>query len=542
MILRDYQTAAIEGFKKTWEGERSHLVVAPTGAGKTVIFTNVVKSLIEDGARVLVLAHRNELISQAAKTMREAGIKVGVEKGSQKTSASTMCVVSSMQTFAGVRRQSFARDAFTHIVIDEAHHITAKSYVDILEHFEGAKVGGVTATPKASTIESFDQHRIIERKRLEDDGHLAKPRVKKIDLSIDLKGAKLSADKTRIADSEAGERIEPHLRKLVRLIPEMVGDQPGVVFLPLVATSELFRDIAAEEGIRVEHVSGKMKQADREAAYYRVRSGESQILSNANLLTEGFDLPALRWVCVLRPVLSPVYYEQAVGRAARIAPGKTHFDILDPLVLSEKHVLGALDFLGATEEEQEAIDVEGRVLDADELRELIEMSRDEIEQKREENRLAREKKIADKLQNQRVAARRISKPIDAARKRHGDEDSGPVSAKSRALLNKLKLPFAGKFLGWDAIETEAQAKRIVGVFFARSKAGLASVGKVAALAKQVREGIEAGSIDGPAARREWARSDVHLMNEQDLASFRSSLLELVPNREEFIPEDRRECG
>ena len=499
--LRPYQSQAVESVVAGWaSGERSRLVVAPTGAGKTVIMAEVLRSILSSGGRALVLAHRNELIAQARKTFEGFGFRVGVERGPDKASQLDRVVISSMQTMAGKRRGKFLRDSFSHILIDEAHHITAPSYQDTLEHFSAAKFCGVTATPAAGTVDAFDGDFVIERKRLVDDGFLAKPMIRKISLAVDFKGAKLSADKTRIADGEAGERIEPHLRELVKLLPGAVGDAPGVVFLPLVDTSKRFRDLAAAHGIKVEQVDGTTSQKDREAAYDRVRSGESQILSNANLLTEGFDLPALRWVCVLRPVLSPVYYEQAVGRAARIAPGKTHFTVLDPLFLSDKHVLGGLDLMGVDPELADLMSLEDKTYDPDEIAELVALSEEEWKAKREENRLERERKIAEELQHRGRVAQRVGSLSEAVRIRETDDPAKPTP-QQRGQLRRFRVDFASKQLGWDAIISKSQASRLLSAIYARSKAGLATPAQVAMLAKRVRERIGEGKAD----RQHWVQ-------------------------------------
>ena len=494
--LRPYQKDAVASVVGGWHsGQRSRIVVAPTGAGKTVIMGEVIRFILSQGGRVLVLAHRSELISQAKATFEKLGFRVGIERGKHRATPLDRIVISSMQTMAGGRRGKFKSSSFSHIMIDEAHHVKAPSYQSILDHFHLANFCGVTATPAVGTLEEFDGEFLIERKKLEEDGFLARPLFRKISLAIDLKGAKLSADKTRIADSEAGERIEPHLRELVKQLPDAVGDTPGVVFLPLVATSKRFQEISAEYGIRVEHVDGTTPQDAREAAYERIRSGESQVLSNANLLTEGFDLPALRWVCVLRPVLSRVYYEQAVGRAARIHPGKTHFTVLDPLFLSDRHVLGGLDLMGVDPEVAKVMDLEDRTYDADEIAEQVEMSEAQVLKLRELGRAERERKIAEKLQSGAAVARKIGRLSEVVKIRETDNLAVGPTPSQRAQIKKMKLTFAGKNLKWDDIMSKDQAGRLLGSIYARNKAGLATPAQLGVLAKKVREKVGPGEAD-----------------------------------------------
>ena len=439
MQLRPYQKEAVDFAINGWRNTGpKQIIIAPTGAGKTVIVSEILQDIINNGGRALFLAHRTGLCSQARRTFEGFGIKVAVERGVSSVSQMDRVVISSMQTMSKPKRLAkFKPDSFTHVLIDEAHHILAKSYQDILAKFHSAKVLGVTATPAPGTVAAFDSYFEILRKTLEDDGFLAKPIVKKISLAIDLRGAKLSADKTRVADGAAGERIEPHLRKLVDMLPDMVGKAPGVVFLPLVSTSEKFRDIAAEHGIKVEHVDGTTSADDREAAYDRVRSGKAQILSNAALLTEGFDLPALRWVCVLRPVESAVYYEQAIGRAARIAPGKSTFLVLDPMFLSDRHVLGGIDILEPAKRKSDQLPGDPdpgliRVVDI-------------------------EAKIAEQIQTRKMVAARVGELRHAARLRPTDGIERPTPAQQK-MLRRWKVSWAAKSLKWDPVETKSQGE------------------------------------------------------------------------------------
>lgn len=513
MKLRPYQEDAVHSVLDGWAAGESAVVVAPTGAGKTVIMADLVKNILDGGGRVLVLAHRNELILQAKRTFEGFGFSVGVERGTSKASPLDMVVISSMQTMAGKRRSKFSSGSFTHILIDEAHHILAKSYQETIEFFSGAKLAGVTATPAEGTVKFFGREFTIDRAALESEGFLARPLIQKISLAVDMRGAKMSVDKSRIADGEAGQRIDPHLRKFVKLLPQLIGDAPGVVFLPLVATSKLFRDIAEDAGIKVEHVDGGTSQPDRTAAYKRIRSGESQILANANLLTEGFDLPALRWVCLLRPVMSPVFYEQAVGRAARIAPGKKTFLVLDPMFLSDQHVLGGLDLFGIDENLAAEMEIGDGVYNAEDIAALAELSKPELLAKQEESRLERERKIALDLQYRGGIARKVGSLKLASEPQDGDDQRRP-STKQKAMLNKMRIKWAGDQLGWAEITTTAQATRVLGACIQRSRAGLASPAVVAGLARYLRVALQEGRIERVEAVAKW--SNVATMTQADV--------------------------
>ena len=149
MQLRPYQDEAVAAIARELERVRATLLVLATGLGKTVTFAAVARGVVDAGGRVLVVAHRGELLDQAAATLRAFNLRVGLEKGAERLDPAELpdVVVASVQTLRGARLEAYAPDAFRLIVIDEAHHATAQSYRNVLEHFGPAKVLGVTATP-----------------------------------------------------------------------------------------------------------------------------------------------------------------------------------------------------------------------------------------------------------------------------------------------------------------------------------------------------------------------------------------------------------
>lgn len=151
MELRPYQREAIEAIQEEWNrGVRTTLLVLPTGCGKTIVFCKLAQGLVRQGERVLILAHRGELLDQAADKMKKAtGLGCAVEKAEQTCIGSWFrVVVGSVQTLMGPKRlQKFAPDYFDTIIVDEAHHAVSPSYQTVLQHFSGANVLGVTATP-----------------------------------------------------------------------------------------------------------------------------------------------------------------------------------------------------------------------------------------------------------------------------------------------------------------------------------------------------------------------------------------------------------
>ena len=159
MELRPYQIEARDKVKQEWrDGKHKTLLVLPTGTGKTIVFASVTQDCVADGARVLILAHRGELLDQASdKIFKTTGLRCAVEKAEQSCLDSWYrVVVGSVQTLMRDKRLAqFPSDYFEYIIIDEAHHALSDSYLKILDHFKDAKVLGVTATPDRGDMKNL---------------------------------------------------------------------------------------------------------------------------------------------------------------------------------------------------------------------------------------------------------------------------------------------------------------------------------------------------------------------------------------------------
>ncbi|WP_242743774.1 DEAD/DEAH box helicase family protein [Allobaculum sp. Allo2] len=219
MELRPYQKQAVESIFQEWEqGHRKTLLVLATGLGKTIVFCNVIKRLVENGEKVLILAHRKELLDQASdKLKKTTGLDTALEKAefSCLDEPATPVVVGSVQTLQSPKRLSkFRRNYFDTIVIDEAHHTLSDGYQRVLEHFDQAKILGVTATPdrgdKRNLGKVFDsiafEYSIAQGIR---DGYLSKIRALTIPLDIDISGVSQSS-----GDFSAGELERRWIRTL----------------------------------------------------------------------------------------------------------------------------------------------------------------------------------------------------------------------------------------------------------------------------------------------------------------------------------------
>ncbi len=338
IALRDYQNDAIRGVRAAYQaGARAVLLVAPTGAGKTVMFGYVASQTAARGKRVLVLAHRQELIRQASRKLTETGVPHGIIAPGH-TATRDLVQVASVQTLGrrlGDRRYP---DGYDLIVVDEAHHAVAGQWRDVVDAFPNARLLGVTASPErldgrglgiaaGGVFETMVLGPSVSD--LIGGGFLSPVRIFAPAEAPDLSGVR-----TRGGDFEA-KGLSDAMSK-----PQVVGDavvhyrrhangQPTICFSPSVAHAEAMAEAFKGAGYRARAASGSTLMAERNSAISGLASGETQVLCAADLVSEGLDIPAVSAVILLRPTKSLGLYLQQVGRGLRPAPGKTHLVVLD---------------------------------------------------------------------------------------------------------------------------------------------------------------------------------------------------------------------
>ena len=344
MELRPYQQEARAAVEGQWdEGVRRTLLVLPTGCGKTIVFAKITEDCVKAGQRVLILAHRGELLDQAAdKIKKSTGLGCAVEKAEQTSLDSWFRVtVGSVQTLMREKRLSqFDPGHFGTIIIDEAHHCISDSYQRVLQYFEDSNVLGVTATPDrgdmrnlGSYFESLAYEYTLPKAIRE--GYLSPIKALTVPLKLDLPGVGVNAGDFKAGD--LGDALAPYLHQIAEEMGKYCRDRKTVVFLPLVKTSQKFRDILCEKGFRAAEVNGESQ--DRAQVLADFDSGKYNVLCNSMLLTEGWDCPSVDCVVVLRPTKVRSLYSQMVGRGTRLYPGKDHLLLLDFLWHTERHEL-----------------------------------------------------------------------------------------------------------------------------------------------------------------------------------------------------------
>lgn len=401
--LRPYQQRCVAAVVDGWTQFRKQLVVAPTGAGKTILFSHMAHA--ELPRRTLILAHREELIDQAIQKLNKAtGIFAQKEKAESSASHHSEVVVASVQTMAR-RLGKWPQNHFSLVVIDEAHHATSDSYKNVLRHFDAhARVLGVTATPDRADRKNLGAY--FENVAFEiplftliHEGFLAPIKVKALPLKIDLTQVKkVGGD---YSEGDLDQAIHPYLKAAAEAIAEHAAFRKTLVFVPLIETSKDFVRACQEIGLSAAHIDGNT--SDRRDILDRFSAGEFDVLSNAMLLTEGYDEPAIDCVVVLRPTRSRALYSQMIGRGTRIAPGKQDLLLLDPLWLHEKHdLIRPAHLIAGSREEAASITAIARAtqgeLDLEELQAAASRQREETLRKAIEAKAKRQARNVDPIE------------------------------------------------------------------------------------------------------------------------------------------------
>lgn len=362
IVLRDYQLSALNQIRETIrDGKRKILLVSPTGSGKTVTASEIIRSTVDKGRRALFLAHRKELIEQCSSKLDEFGVDHGVIKsGHPRKNRQLPVQVASIQTL--IRREHWPADL---IIIDEAHRSVAKTYKDIILRYESPVVLGLTATPYRTSGEGLsemfeDLVDIISVQELIDDGFLTNPTVfgsKKIDLNeVSTQGGdfhkrelaqamqntilhgEIVANWAKIcgpacgAETEYQQIDETHTRVL-----STDCNACTIVFAVNVEQSKTITEQFRAAGVRAEHVDAKTPESRRSEIFKQLRNREIDVVSNVGLVSEGWDLPHLECVILARPTKSKSLYKQMVGRIMRVDDDKRFAYVLDHANCTRMH-------------------------------------------------------------------------------------------------------------------------------------------------------------------------------------------------------------
>lgn len=383
--LRPYQNEANEALLAAVDGGTQRpAIVLPTGSGKSVIFADLILKLRRrEIRRVLVIAHRGELLEQAAAKVKAMApqLKVGVVKGQRNEHMGCHVVIASVQTLSRKRpcknparlekglprcgtctrctilhRAAQIKDVGA-VVIDEAHHGAARTYKDVMHHYGGftpmseggVPVFGFTATMSREQggLARVWQDVVYTREIADmiDDGYLVQPHAKQVVVP------EMNLDQAKTAGGDfTGKSLAEMMldadamSQVAKAYTDYASDRPGIVFSPTVEVAEAMTTAFNEVGIPTETVWGEMGDDHRRNVLKRFKDGQTQALSNCGVLTEGFDEPKASCLVVARPTKSPGLYIQMTGRVLRPSPesGKTDALILDVTGVTTRHKLASV--------------------------------------------------------------------------------------------------------------------------------------------------------------------------------------------------------
>lgn len=496
--LRPYQQQARERIHAEWEnGHARTLLVLPTGTGKTIVFVSVAADQVRAGDRVLILAHRGELLEQAAdKLQRSTGLVSAVEKA-DATCLNTWfrVVVGSVQTLQRTARlERFPHDYFGTIIIDEAHHAITDGYRRILDYFGSAKVLGVTATPDRGDMrnlgEVFDS--LAFEYKLTDaikEGYLCRIMAQTIPLKLDISSVTMSGGDYAVGD--LGTALDPYLEQIAAEMAQRCKGRKTVVFLPLIKTSQKFRDLLNSHGFRAAEVNGQ--STDRKEVLADFDAGKYNVLCNSMLLTEGWDCPSVDCVVVLRPTKVRSLYSQMVGRGTRLSPGKSDLLLLDFLWMTDKHELCrpadlVCEDRAVARQMTENLAQTGCPEDIEEA--AVQASEDVVTQ--------REEALAKQLEEQRRKKARLVDPLQYEMSIQAEDlagyvpafgwEAGPPTEQQAAALEKLGiLP--------DAVESAGKASLLLDRLNKRRAEGLTTPKQIRVLERYGFQSVGTWSFD-----------------------------------------------
>jgi ATP-dependent helicase IRC3 len=358
--LRPYQSEALTAVRDAYKGGKRRVIVSlPTGTGKTVVFAHFPK-ILNMKKRLLVLAHREELLLQARDKFRsvDPDLKAEIEQAGARAASDAKVVIASVPTLArnGARLARLQPDEFSIIVVDEAHHAVAPSYRRIFDHFGLFKAGvsryliGFTATPRRGDKQGLGE--VFEEvcyardmREMIRDRHLCPITGWRVDTDLSLDAVKVRHGD--FVESQLARVVNTPWRNnlLVKGYRDFAEGRRAIVFCVDVAHAKDVHHAFSEAGIRTAPVWGELSRDDRRRVLTRFSAGEIDVVTNCNLLTEGFDEPRVDCVIMARPTRSKLLYAQMVGRGTRLHPDKKDLIVIDVADNSRTHQLPGLHSL-----------------------------------------------------------------------------------------------------------------------------------------------------------------------------------------------------
>ena len=471
MELRNYQSAAFAAVNDKWKEFRKVLVSMATGVGKTIVFSHIAAQHSNAGKRVLILAHRDELIRQAQDKLKKAvGLDCAIEKAGESSCVADRIVIGSVQTLMRQRRLEQCGN-FNTIIVDEAHHCLADSYQRILSCYPNAHVCGFTATPDRGDRKNLGKYfealaYKYELRQAVKEGWLCRIVAKTHPLKIDVSNVRVTAGDFN--DNDLGNALDPYLPRIADAIPK---DRKTLIFTPLCVTAQKLQTILCSSGRRAYYASGE----DRSQIGAWEKDGAGSVMLNSQLLNEGYDLPDIDCVVVLRLTKSRPFFAQMAGRGTRLSPGKTSLLLLDFLWQTARHDLCRPGSLIAESPEladkmQKRQDQASGEMDLELIEDLA--KRDVIRE--------REESLARELRDHRHKESRLIDPLEYAVcvKDEDLADYEPTFSWESQPTTYGQLSLLKRFgINPEKVKTKGHAKCLLDSILNRSKSKMATPGQ-----------------------------------------------------------------
>jgi superfamily II DNA or RNA helicase len=358
LILRPYQSKAVNAILELKPGIWRKLLVMPTAGGKTLIMIEVLRRSLKPGESALILVPRDEILTQTKEEVERhfPEATCDIEKAEQDVEATTFdkdtsrphIVIGSVASMRGRRLRKWSSDTFHYVVIDEAHHSTAVSYRNILEYFgvmdndRRTPLLGVTATPTRTDRVGLDHvYQEVPSnnsiKELSEDGFLCRITPYTVRTEVDIiriaervfgEGESSGGSREEIS-TKNGDSEEQKIYLIASAHRKLAWDRPTIIFCWSVASAEYQAEVLNDLGVSTEVLTGEMPIKKRRAILEKHKSGEIKVLTHYSVLLEGFDSPPTSCLIFARNTKSDQLVTQAIGRGMRLHNGKKDLLLLD---------------------------------------------------------------------------------------------------------------------------------------------------------------------------------------------------------------------
>lgn len=363
---RPYQTAAAQSFDAfVKDGGKRGIINLPTGTGKTVLGALMARRR----GRTLWLAHRDELIRQPARTFRivHPGAEVGIVKADRDEWGARDVVIASVPTVARPKRlrRLMAGPPYDLVVVDEAHHAVAPTWKRVIDRLNGTPTLGLTATVERADGSALGQvwQRVVYRLPLLKairDGWLVDVRSRRVRLQVNLGDVGERAGDFVVSQLDAALLRAKVAEEVAEAYAAHAGDRKGLVFTVSIEAARQTARALRAKGIAAVHLSGETSMDLRRRILYQLKTGETQVVTNCAVLTEGFDEPSIGCIGIARPTKSRALYLQMIGRGLRLHEDKDDCLVLDVAGATDEHnLMQAPSLLGATPAQRRRAQEEG---------------------------------------------------------------------------------------------------------------------------------------------------------------------------------------